>query len=179
VDRGSTDAPRSPDTASTQSTARTESAACRKRKLERKCTVTVNDSYSRDEVLLNLDHLGGDIKPGTLVSISVLKPEPDKTSNPQGKQVSTDHGRASKSSPAREAECDPSKHRYVFYAKDMSKEQKTRHPHIEVYVAKHIAGNFGMKSGTPVILAPVSHYFVLDLAQWDCVALTVEIGRRE
>ncbi|PKS07305.1 hypothetical protein jhhlp_005907 [Lomentospora prolificans] len=155
ADHGSADPPRSPDTASTLSTARPESTNGRKRKLERKCTVTVNDSYSRDEVLLNLDLFGHDIKPGTLVSISVVKTESDKGSNHQSKQGSSDHGRNNKIGSIQESECDKSKHRYVFYAKDMSRDLKSRYPHVEVYVAKHIAGNFGMKGGTPVILAPV------------------------
>lgn len=157
ADRGSTDSLHSPDTSSTHSTARPDSTNGRKRKLERKCTVTVNDNYSRDEVLLNLDLLGGDIKPGTLVSISVVKTETDKNSSSHLAKAgsSSDHARNGKEGPAPDAECDRSKHRYVFYAKDMSKGLKSRYPHVEVYVAKHIAGNFGMRGGTPVILAPV------------------------
>ncbi|CAI4214845.1 unnamed protein product [Parascedosporium putredinis] len=130
-----------PDTSSTHSTARPDSTNGRKRKLERKCTVTVNDNYSRDEVLLNLDLLGGDIKPGTLVSISVVKTETDKNSSSHLAKAgsSSDHARNGKAGPAPDAECDRSKHRYVFYAKDMSKGLKSRYPH----------------GGTPVILAPV------------------------
>lgn len=148
---------KSPDTASSHSTARPESIAAQK-KLERRCTVTVNESYSPDEVLLNLDLLP-EIKPGTLVSITVAKAESDKGAGTHGgsskqQQSTSDHVTGAKG-PGREGEGDPSKRRYVFYAKNLSKEQKARHPHMELYVTKHIADNFGMKKGTQVILAPV------------------------
>lgn len=126
----------SPDTASSHSTARPESVAGKKP--ERRCTVAVNEKdsykYSLDDVLLNLDIIS-EIKPGQKVSITVVKPESDK-------------------GPARE-DADPSKRRYVFYAKDMSKELKASHPNTELYVAKQMADNFGMKKGTQVVLAPV------------------------
>lgn len=151
---------RSPESASSHSTARAEPAAANK-KLERKCTVTVNESYSPDEVLLNLDLLA-EIKPGTLVSITVVKPESEKGAASHGyssnqQQSAGDHGASAKAQ-AREGEGDPSKRRYVFYAKDMSKELKSRHPHMELYVAKYIADNFGMKKGTQVVLAPVCFF---------------------
>lgn len=148
---------KSPDTASSYSTARPESIAAQK-KLERRCTVTVNESYSPDEVLLNLDLLP-EIKPGTLVSITVIKSESEKGAGTHGgsskqQQSASDHATGAKG-PAREGDGDSSKRRYVFYAKDLSKEQKARHPHMELYVTKHIAGNFAMKKGTQVVLAPV------------------------
>ena len=148
---------KSPDTASSHSTARPESIAAQK-KHERRCTVTVNESYSPDEVLLNLDLLT-EIKPGTLVSITVIKSESEKGTSIHGgsskqQQSTSDHVTGAKGS-ARESDGDSSKRRYVFYAKDISKEQKARHPHMELYVAKHIADNFGMKKGTQVVLAPV------------------------
>lgn len=161
-DRASTDAPRSPDSASTHSTARLESAAARMRRLERRCTVTVNENYSPDEVLLNLDLVGGDIRPGALVSISVVRSEAEKAAASSGhsslnKLPTGDHGRGgSKPASVREGEGDGgSRRRYVFLAKDMSRDLKARHPHMEMYVAKHIADNFGMKKGTQVILALV------------------------
>jgi len=46
-------------------------------------------------------------------------------------------------------------HRYIFVAKDMTKEMKARYPEAEVYVVKHIADAFGMKKGHQVLLAPV------------------------
>ena len=152
---------RSPDTVSSHSTARPESVPPSMRS-ERRCTVTVNESYSPDEVLLNLD-LIPEIKPGMLASISVVKPESEKStglhpcSNKQ--QQTGDHGAGAKG-PPRDEEGDSPKRRYVFYAKDMSKELKNRHPHVELYVLKHIADNFGMKKGTQVILAPVCPSFL-------------------
>ena len=149
---------RSPDTASSHSTARPESVAAKKP--ERRCTVTVNEKdsykYSLDDVLLNLDIIS-EIKPGQKVSITVVKPESEKSSGAVGgsskQQFAGDHGAGAKG-PARE-EGDPSKRRYVFYAKDMSKELKASHPNMELYVAKQMADNFGMKKGTQVVLAPV------------------------
>lgn len=148
---------RSPDTASSHSTARPESIAAQKN-LERRCTVTVNESYSPDEVLLNLDLLP-EIKPGTLVSITVVKSESEKGTGTHGssskqQQPTGDHAASAKGR-AQDGDGDSSKRRYVCYAKDLSKEQKARHPHMELYVAKHIADNFGMKKGTQAVLAPV------------------------
>lgn len=149
----------SPDTASSHSTARPESVAGKKP--ERRCTVAVNEKdsykYSLDDVLLNLDIIS-EIKPGQKVSITVVKPESDKGSGAVGgsskqQQFAGDHG-ANAKGPARD-EADPSKRRYVFYAKDMSKELKASHPNMELYVAKQMADNFGMKKGTQVVLAPV------------------------
>ncbi|SPN98579.1 related to Vacuolar membrane-associated protein iml-1 [Cephalotrichum gorgonifer] len=152
--------PRSPDTASSSSTARAVPHPASKKKLERVCTVAVNESYPPGEVLLNLDILS-EIKPGTLVSISHLKSEPEKASGPHGgpsrqQTFSGDHGAGAKPGSAREDDGgDSSKRRYVFTAKDMPKEKKARHPSTELYVPKHVADNFGMKKGTRVVLAPI------------------------
>ncbi|KAK4126110.1 hypothetical protein N657DRAFT_688722 [Parathielavia appendiculata] len=112
---------------------------------ERRWTVTVNESFARDEVLLNLDLIGRDIKPGSLVAIDVLKADSEKaTHNSHHKQDRKDG--CSAACPER---------RYICVAKGMPKELRTRYSSVEVYVAKHIADAFGMKKGTQVTLTPI------------------------
>lgn len=125
---------------------------------DRRRTVTVNESFARDEVLLNLDILGPDYKPGRLVAIDVLKPETDKPAqNNPGKQSYRDGSKdCSSATPAKGP--DASK-RYICIVKDMTKDQKAKMPNVEVYVAKHIADVFGMKKGSQVILTPVRQPF--------------------
>lgn len=155
-DRASEISAASPRSVSTHSTVKDVKDE-KPRKTERYCAVTLNDGYSRDEVLLNLDLIGGDIKPGTLMSIAVLKSESVKSTAGFGglkKQSHEDNGslRYQHLGP-----CDPSSlgDQYIFVAKDMPKETKARHPDIEVQVVKHIADIFGMKKGSIVLLAPV------------------------
>ena len=106
--------------------------------------------------MLNFDRLGGDIKPDSLMGITALK----------GDSVKPSYGSVNKSSwdfsgnPAAESDLsqlhqDHISNRYVFVAKDMPKEMKLRHPDVDVFVAKHIAGAFGMRKGSQVVLAPV------------------------
>jgi hypothetical protein len=128
------------------------------RKAGRYCTVTVNDGYARDEVLLNLDLLGGDVKPGTLMSIAVLKPEFLKSSGGIGslkKQAHEDNGSLRFQNLASPCDRNDLGHQYIFVAKDMPKETKARHPEAEVHVVKHIADVFGMKKGSIVLLRAV------------------------
>ena len=121
---------------------------------ERRRTVTVNESFARDEVLLNLDILGQDYKPGSLVAIDVVKPETDKPGQSNlGKQQQ--HDRTKDASPAAQTRAPDASKRYICIVKDMTKEQKAKMPNVEVYVAKHIADVFGMKKGSQVILTPV------------------------
>ncbi|KAK4080266.1 Vacuolar membrane-associated protein IML1 [Trichoderma simmonsii] len=157
-DRASEISAASPRSVSTHSTVKDVKDE-KPRKTERYCAVTLNDGYSRDEVLLNLDLIGGDIKPGTLMSIAVLKSESVKSAAGFGglkKQSHEDNGslRYQHLGP-----CDPSSlgDQYIFVAKDMPKETKARHPDIEVQVVKHIADIFGMKKGSIVLLAPVDN----------------------
>ncbi|KAI2607445.1 vacuolar membrane-associated protein IML1 [Hypoxylon fragiforme] len=153
TDKASVDAPLSVETVSGNSTP--------KRVNERICTVTINESVIRDEVLLNLDLFGGTIQPGTLMSITPLKPDQDR---PQGsqygsmRQASYHRGftPATPTDDGLKADGDVSR-RYMFVARDMSKELKARHPNIEVYVSKQIAVAFNMKKGTQVALALVDH----------------------
>ncbi|KAK1759336.1 vacuolar membrane-associated protein IML1 [Echria macrotheca] len=140
--------PPSPDTLSSTSTIRDRPSSTRSRP-ERRWTVTVNESFARDEVLLNLDLLGDEVKAGSLLAIDVVKAEPEK--QPQASHLKAhfhdrDRGR---DAPAE------SEKRYICVAKDMPKDLKLRYPHVEVYVAKHIADVFGMRKGSQVTLTPV------------------------
>lgn len=155
----STEPPRSPDTVSSTSTLRGDHRERHRERttrdhpdgsLERKCTVTINESFARDEILVNLDLFGSHIRPGSLVSIDILKPEFSKQLSTTAKRlVSQDAGKNVASEPGQ-----PSK-RYIFVVKDMPRELKARYPHVELYVAKQIADVFGIKKGSQVILAPV------------------------
>lgn len=144
----------SPGSSSTHSTIREDRS---RRRAERYCHVAVIEGYARDEVLLNLDLLGGDVKPGALVSImSPSRGEAARAvSGPYGsvsKQPPHDHCDASRG-PSSDHDCQHN--RYVFVAKDMPAEMKARQPDAEVCVVKHIADAFGMKKGSPVLFAPV------------------------
>lgn len=122
---------------------------------ERTCTVTVNESFTRDEVLMNLDLFGDDIKPGTLMDMRILVDKPGHASLrklPPRREQGSD---AAASVDGVQAETD-ARRRYLFVVKDMSKEMRARHPTVELYVAKHVADAFGMKRGSTALLAPVS-----------------------
>jgi len=128
------------------------------KRLDRRWTVTVNESFARDEVLLNLDILGTDYKPDTLVAIEVVKADTDKPSqNNLGKQ--TYHDRSKDASSAAHSRAVDTSKSYICIVKDMTKEQKVKLPNVEVYVAKHIADVFGMRKGSQVILTPVRRPF--------------------
>lgn len=152
LDKLPSEAPRSPDTVSSNSTLRAENRDEHRGSRQRKCTVTVNESFARDEILLNLDLFSSNFKPGMLVSIDILKPEASKqqsiVSKRQAAQDVARHG-TSATEPGQPAK------RYIFVVKDMARELKARYPHVEIYVAKHIADVFGMKKGSQVLLAPV------------------------
>jgi DEP domain-containing protein 5 len=149
LDRASFEPPRSPaDTVSSASTVRGDGqSAVRRGRLERRCAVTVNEGYSTDEVLLNLD-LFPEFKPGSLVAATVLRPDGDK--------ASAAHGGHKGEGSAGTKEGDAQGRKYIFVVKDLSKELKIRHPGLEIYVVKHIADVFGMKKGVNILLAPVS-----------------------
>lgn len=137
------------DTASSNSTIRERPSSRLSSRLrtERRWTVTVNESLARDEVLLNLDQIGDDIKPGSLVAIDVVKADSEKPlqgSHPRHLQDRKDPATAG---------C--TERRYICVAKDMPKELKARYATVEVYVAKHVADAFAMRKGTQVTLTPV------------------------
>lgn len=120
---------------------------------ERYCSITVNDGYSKDEVLLNFDRLGNDARPDALMAITAIKSENSKGSYGSLSRAPM-HGSRSKQGFSL-LDQDYISSRYVFFAKDMPKEMKSRHADVDVLVAKHIADAFGMKKGSQVVLAPV------------------------
>jgi hypothetical protein len=126
------------DTASSSSTIRERPSS--RLRAERTWTVTVNESFARDEVLLNLDAVGDEIKLGSLLAIDVFKADSENKQHQDRK----DGGAAA---------C--AERRYICVAKDMPRELKARYSTVEVYVAKHIADAFGMRKGTQVTLTPV------------------------
>jgi DEP domain-containing protein 5 len=81
------------------------------------------------------------------MAATVLKSEGDKASAAHG-------GHKLDGGPVKDGEVLGRK--YIFVVKDLSKELKTRHPGLEIYVVKHIADVFGMKKGCQVLLTPVS-----------------------
>jgi hypothetical protein len=116
---------------------------------ERRWTVTVNESFARDEVLLNLDVIGDDVRPGSLVAIDLVRADSEK---PSQNSHYKPHPQDRKDGAS--AAC-PERSRYICVAKDMPKELKARYSTVEVYVAKHIADVFGMRKGTQVTVTPV------------------------
>jgi DEP domain-containing protein 5 len=148
------DSPTSPRASSSHPDLRPEPQTPRKGRFERRCTVTVNDNYSRDEVLLNLDLMGPDVKHGTLMSMTVVESDKPSSANQGavGKPPNQDGARARTTMPVPGDGDKAAGKRYIFVVKDMSKELKTRYPHREVYVVKHIANKFGMGNGTQVVL---------------------------
>ncbi|CAI6090023.1 unnamed protein product [Clonostachys chloroleuca] len=156
-ERSSSDPPGSPRSTSTHSTIK-ESGLRQSR--ERYCTVSTYEGFSREEVFLNFDRLGGDVKAGALMAVTAIKGDSIKSSQTYGSL-----SRHSWDSGPRESPRDPTfslldqdyiSSRYVFLAKDMPKEMKSRYPDVDVTVAKHIADAFGIKRGSRVLLAPIN-----------------------
>ncbi|TLD23860.1 hypothetical protein PspLS_06803 [Pyricularia sp. CBS 133598] len=148
--------PRTPDTTASNSTTRHmhHQHHSRNGRQERRCTVTVNESFSRDEVLLNLDLFDNGIKPGSLMAIEV---PPEKSGHASLRKMPTqDHLDRDDSSmdASQSGSSTTTDRRYLFIVKDMSKDMKLRHPKVELYVAKHVAEAFGMKKGGHVYLIP-------------------------
>jgi DEP domain-containing protein 5 len=140
--------------------------------VERKCVLWVHDEgFSKDEVVLNLG-LFPDVKPGELMAIVGLKTDisiRDFQEKGQGSiheldalatSMQRERSNSNPRSPGPVNGSD-SKHdadlgkRYLFIARDMPKEMKTRHPNLEVSVAKHIADVFCLKHRSNVLLTTV------------------------
>lgn len=146
------DDPSSPRSDSTLSTVRGDHGRAR----ERYCTVTVNDGWSKDEVLLNFDLVGVEVVPGSLMAITALKGDTGRVAGHLvPNRLSSEYHKRTKAKPISVHDQDLISSRYVFIAKDMAKEVKARQPDVEVLVAKHIADAFGMKKGSQVLLATV------------------------
>lgn len=151
------ESPLSPDTLPSNPNNSRQNPNPPKRVNERICSVTINDSIIRDEVLLNLELFGGTIQPGTLMSITAIKSDQDRSQGGQYGSVRQASYHRSSTGPSNDdikSEGDAGR-RYIFVARDMSKELKARYPNIEVYVSKQIGAAFNMRKGTQVVLAPV------------------------
>ncbi|KAJ2896277.1 hypothetical protein MKZ38_005707 [Zalerion maritima] len=122
------------ETISSNSTARECPSAQKKPPPERICTVSINEGFSKDEVQMNLDLFDNAVEPGSMMAMHILKTDQDKKS--KGHDI------------------DP-KRRHLIFVKDMAKELKARHPNTELYVTRHFADSFGVKTGCQVLLTPV------------------------
>lgn len=162
LDPSSLELPLSPVTVSSASTPRTES---KRGPVERRCTVTVWEGYSPDEVLLNLD-LFPEFRPGSLVAATVIRADGDKAAATHGLHKLDGGVSKEGESPAR---------KYIFIVKDVSKEFKSKHPGVEFSVLKHIAEAFGMRKGSTVLLTPVRFHAVASSGY----TLTGTAGRRK
>lgn len=142
-----------------------------KASVERRCVIWVHDEvFSKEEVVLNLD-LFPDVKAGDLMAIVPVKTDSavrdfqDKTQKKDSENLATSMQRErSGSNPHSPIHLNgtDTKHdldkgkRYLFLAKDMSKEMKAKHQGLEVSVAKSIADVFCFKHRSNVLLTLVS-----------------------
>jgi len=152
LDKLPVELPRSPDTVSSNSTLR-DAPAAKKPRVGRTCTATILETITRDDVLLNLELFDNDIKPGTLMAIDVVSEKPVYPG--LRKLPSQDHGDGEGQDSPVPTAIDIGR-RYLFFVKDMPKELRTRHPTVDLFVAKYIADAFGIKKGCTVSLTPVS-----------------------
>ncbi|KAI8629309.1 hypothetical protein F5Y19DRAFT_464503 [Xylariaceae sp. FL1651] len=159
TDKLSIESSKSPDTASLASNSTIRDNQSSRRVTERICTVTINESLVRDEVLLNFDLVGGGaIQPGVLMSITPTTFETDRADRMQGSFYGSSRPPPyQRSSSALEdpKTSEDTTRKYIFVAKDMPKELKARFPTVEVYIAKHVGDAFNMRKGTQVVLAPL------------------------
>jgi hypothetical protein len=140
--------------------------------VERRCDLwTHEDSFSKHEVVLNLD-LFPDVNPGDLMAIVPLKTDSgvrdyqEKTQGPKKDadglpaSMQRDRSHSNPKSPGQGSGADI-KHdvdlgkRYLFIAKDLCPETKERPPGFEVSVAKHIADVFCLKHRSSVLITTV------------------------
>jgi hypothetical protein len=140
--------------------------------IERRCILWVHDeSFSKEEVVLNLD-LFPDVKPGDLMAIVALKTDtgvrdfPEKAQStkrdPESLAASMQRERSSSHprSPGPNNGGDTKNqadvgNRYLFVAKDMPKDIKSKQLGLELSVAKHIADVFCLKHRSSVLLTTV------------------------
>jgi hypothetical protein len=152
----------------------------------RLCTVWVHDdSFSRDEVILNISAFPVDsLKVGGLAAIVPIKSDVNvRDFQEEAQEASSDDAGGSKRrGPGSKAgsglktkrsnlavqshsksdcgarwngqEIDESK-RYVFRVQDMSNEQRTKQPTLQISLASHLAQVFGFKNRTPVMISMV------------------------
>jgi len=141
--------------------------------VERICVLWNHDEgFSKEEVVINLD-LFPDVKAGELLAMVALKTESvardfQEKAQTSKKDVDTlttamrrERSNSNPRSPGPPNE-NHAKHdvdlgkRYLFIAKDMSKEMKTKQPTLEVSVARHIADLFCLKHRSNVLITTVS-----------------------
>jgi hypothetical protein len=141
--------------------------------VERVCVLWHHDEgFSKEEVVINLD-LFSNVKAGELLAILALKTEPvfrdfqekSQTSKKEMDSLATAMQREPSNHNPRSpgsAKDNDAKHdvdlgkRYLFIAKDMSKEMKAKQPTLEVSIAKHIADLFCLKHRSNVLITTVS-----------------------
>lgn len=145
---------------------------------ERRCNLWVHDDvFSKDEVVLNLDLFPG-VVVGDLLTVVALKTDSGVRDFQElahvAKKDTSGLGTAMKRERSSSNPRSPSsgsgnlngngtdvKHdvvagkRYLFIAKDMSKEQKAKHSGLEISVAKQIADVFSLKHRSNVVLTLV------------------------
>ena len=140
--------------------------------VERVCVLWSHDEvFAKEEVLINLD-LFPDVKAGELLAIVALKTDPivrdfqdqaqtskkdvDTLGTAMRRERSNSNPRSPGATPDNNAkpEIDLGK-RYLFIAKDMSKEDKIKRPQLEVSVSKHIADMFCLKHRSNVLITTV------------------------
>jgi len=141
--------------------------------VEKRCNLWVHDeTFAKEEAVLNLD-MFPDVEAGDLVAIVALKAEsgvrdfhekvvPKKDADGLGSSMQRERSHSNPRSPILSNVSDikndvfPGK-RYLFIARDMPKELKTKHPALELSVAKHIADVFSLKHRSNVLLTTVSY----------------------
>lgn len=141
-------------------------------KVESKCVLWVHDdNFSKDEVVLNLS-LFPDLREGDTIAITAIKQEPNlrdfqdrrQGSAHESDTLSVDVPRErSSSNPRSPVSASPKgcKHdnagerRYMFVARDMTREQKVKSPTLEISIAKNVADVFGFRHRASCVLSVV------------------------
>ncbi|KAH6676504.1 vacuolar membrane-associated protein-like protein IML1 [Halenospora varia] len=138
--------------------------------VERKCTLWIHsdENFSKDEVVINLD-LFPNVQAGELMAVMALKTDSGvrdfqessqmirKDSDTLSANMQRERSNSNPNSPGGSGgthakhDVDPKK-RYLFIAKDMSKEMKIKQPHLEISVAKHITDTFCLKARSQVLV---------------------------
>lgn len=170
VSNGSTESPLSsrPLTAGSEAIPSQQDPTTSKSTVERRCIIWVhNEAFSKDEVVLNLD-LFPDVKAGELMAIVVLRTDSgvrdfqEKAQNDADNLATAASRDRSNSNPKSPVQSNgEAKHdldlgkRYLFVAKDMPKELKSKSPTLEVSVSKFIADAFCFKHRSNVLLTLV------------------------
>ena len=131
-------------TASSKSTIQ-DSQPTRSAPVVRICTVSINEGFSKDEVLMNMDLLDTETETVSMLALYVLKADQEKP-HQQPAVVSLE---------TKIDAMDP-KRRHLLLVKDMPNDLKSRYPNIELCLTRHLADSYGIKKGSQVLLTPVS-----------------------